>query len=325
MARTAAAPARPDLDRLRAATTEAGFEALLLTSAAARGHVLGAEHAVVVLTAAGTVAGGPDPAGTLRAAGAGTGPAGFEDDLPWEVFGRLSNTGITLRPAADLIFGELIRGADAEAAAELAAVGYTAVMDHLHVGMDVREITANVDRSLRRAGGLLGWYPPGAGVGSDLVTMHGHDPRTAQLTATSPLHYTLHPVLDGCQGFATATAILSKATPALRDTAESCSAATESLIAALRPGAPLRDGFAAAAREFGDRPGSSRIFALRGGSALPLGPSSELLGEPGTVLGVRATVAAPEGGAVELAETVLITGSGPQRLAKTPLRLVELY
>jgi peptidase M24-like protein len=315
---------RPDLDRLRAAMTDAGLEALLLTSAASCGHFLGAAPAVVV-TGTELVAG--DPVAALHAAGVGRGPIGCEDGLPWELSERLVKAGVALRRASDLVFGELIRGEPAAfaEAAELAAVGYTAVMDHLRVGMDVREITANVDRSLRRAGGRLGWFPPGAGAGSDLVTMHGHGPGTAQLTASSPLRYTLHPLLDGCQGFATATAVLSKAGPDLREAAESCSAATEALIAALRPGAPLRDGYVEAAREFGERPGTSRILALRGGSVLPLGSSSELEGRADTVLGVQVSVPGPDGGAVELAETVLVTEAGPRRLAKTPLRLVELY
>nr|WP_184778766.1 hypothetical protein [Amycolatopsis jiangsuensis] len=119
--------------------------------------------------------------------------------------------------------------------------------------------------------------------------------------------------------------MLSKARPALRAAGESCAAATEALIAAVRPGAPLREGYAAAAREFGDRPGTARILALRGGGALRLARSSEVPAEPGTVLGVHLAVEVPDGGAVELAETVLVTASGAEPLAKTPLRLVELY
>ncbi|GAA3569154.1 hypothetical protein GCM10022222_61670 [Amycolatopsis ultiminotia] len=307
---------------------------MLLTSEAGRRYVLGRDTgpvgAAVVLTVAGSVAEGPDAVEALSTAGVGTGPVGVEDDVPWALSGRLSDGGVSLRSASDVVFAELVRCTPEERAAfgeaaELAAVGYTAVMDHLHVGMDVREITANVDRSVRRAGGLLGWYPPGAGAGSDLVTVHGHDPRTARLTATSPIRYTLHPTAGGSQGLATATAVLCKAGPALRAAAESCSAATEALITALRPGKPLREGHAAAARELGDRPGTSRILALRGGSARCSPPSGEVCAGPDTVLGVHVTVGVPGGAAVELAETVLVTGAGPEPLAKTPLRLVELY
>ncbi|KAA9155996.1 M24 family metallopeptidase [Amycolatopsis acidicola] len=211
------------------------------------------------------------------------------------------------------------------AAAELAAVGYTAVMDHLRPGQDVREITANVDRSTRRAGGLLGWYPelaPGT-AGSDLVTLRGHDPATATLTAAEPVRYTLHPLLDGVQGYAAATAILSKASPPLRAAGEKCSAATDALLEALAPGAPLHTAYRAFDAEAADPQARCLIVALRGGAAEPL--PGDLVAEPGTVVGVRTTVPVPGGGAVEFAETVAITAGGAEPLAKTPLRLVELY
>lgn len=314
----------PDLDRLRASMAGAGFAALLLTSPAARAHVLPTGAPSVVLTAGGEVASGTS---ALQAV---DGPIGFEDDLSWDLFDRLSNAGKTLRPAADLVFAELAAYAAGEreaveAAAELATVGYTAVMDHLHVGMDVREIAANVDRSLRRAGGLLGWLPADATAGSDLVTVRGHDPATAKLTAESPVRYSLHPLSAGAQGYAAATAVLRKAGPALRDAGESCSAATEALIAAVRTGEPLRDGYAAAAQELGDRTATTRILALRGGGALALSTASAVTAQPGMVLGVRSEVAVPGGGAVELAGTVVVSDTGPELLTKTPLRLVELY
>ncbi|WP_281404791.1 hypothetical protein [Streptomyces malaysiensis] len=43
------------------------------------------------------------------------------------------------------------------------------------------------------------------------------------------------------------------------------------------------------------------------------------------VLGVRTEVPVPGRGAVELAETVVVTASGAEPRAGTPLRLVELY
>lgn len=91
-------------------------------------------------------------------------------------------------------------------------------------------------------------------------------------------------------------------------------------MAALRPGAPLRDGYEAA----GAVP--SAIVALRGGTASPALPrDSGVIAETGMALGVRTATAAPGGGAVELAATVAVTGSGAEPLTRTPLRLVELY
>ncbi|MBP8534599.1 M24 family metallopeptidase [Streptomyces sp. MK37H] len=346
------------LDRLREQLDKAGFAALVLTSPGGRRYALGrapglADGTAVLLTTEGTVtsaAGDLRDAITavLRAGGVAGGVVGADADLPWEVFGQVSEAGVRLRPAADLVFTELASSEPSElppvaAAADLAAVGYTAVMDHLHVGMDVRELSGNVDRSIRRAGGLLGWYEPyapygttGRAAGSDLVTVRGHDPGTARLTAGTPVRFVLHPLLEGVAGYAAATAVLGEPDGPLRAAGAACAAATASLLAALRPGAPLRDGCEAFDREafgceaFGreaaEHAAACRIVALRGGGAsLPLPRDSEVTAEPGMVLGIRTEVTVPGRGAVELAETVVLTDSGAEPQARTPLRLVELH
>jgi Xaa-Pro aminopeptidase len=333
------------LDQLRERMDKAGFSALLLTSPGACRRVLGSVPdsvggSAVVLTAGGRVVSVVDGdlsaaiIGALHAADVSDGEVGVDADLPWEVFREASSAGPRLRPAADLVFAELASCTADEvatfaAAADLAGVGYTAVMDHLHVGMDVRELSGNVDRSIRRAGGCLGWYDPvgtTGQAGSDLVTVRGHDPGTAKLTAETPVRYVLHPLLGGVAGYAGATAVLSKADPALRAAGETCAAATASLLAALRPGALIRDGYDAFGLEVGEQVATCRIVALRGGGATPALPrSSAVVAQSGMVLGIRTGIATPGGGAIELAETVVLTGSGADLLARTPLRLVELY
>ncbi|MCA1228845.1 M24 family metallopeptidase [Saccharopolyspora sp. 6M] len=224
--------------------------------------------------------------------------------------------------AAPTIDSDLTQVERAAAAAELAAVGYTAVTDHLHVGQDVREIAANVDRSTRRAGGLLGWFPelaPGT-AGCDLVTIHGHDPATARLTASEPVRYALHPLLDGVRGYAAATAVLSEPGAELRAAGEKCSAATKALLGALQPGALLRDAYRAFDDAARDRHAGCGIVALGEPTAVTLPRDDARVAEPGTVVGIRTRV-----GAIEFAETVLMTAAGAEPLAKTPLRLVELY
>ncbi|MFJ1750672.1 M24 family metallopeptidase [Streptomyces sp. NPDC088116] len=344
MATAATCQAGAGLDGLRGQLDKEGFTALVLTSPGGRRYALGsapglADGTAVLLTTDGTVvsaAGDLSSAITtaLGAAGVVGGVIGADADLPWEVFERLGDAGVLLRPAADVVFAELARCEPGElpafaAAAELAAVGYTAVMDHLRVGMDVRELSGNVDRSIRRAGGLLGWYDPygaNGAAGSDLVTVRGHDPGTALLTATSPLRYVLHPLLAGVAGYAAATAVLSKADGPLRAAGDTCAAATAALLAALRPGEPLREARAAFDREAEAHMAACRIVALRGGGASPpLLPDSTVIAEPGMVLGVRTEVVAPGRGSVELAETVVVTASGADPQAGTPLRLVELY
>ncbi|WNF01086.1 M24 family metallopeptidase [Streptomyces luomodiensis] len=344
MATAATHQATAALDRLRGRLDKAGFGALLLTSRTGRRYALGpvpgsADATAVLLTTDGTVASATGDlaaatAAALRAAGIAGGMVATEADLPPDVLGQTDGTGVRLRPAADLVFAELACCEPGEqpafaAAAELAAVGYTAVMDHLRVGMDVRELSGNVDRSVRRAGGLLGWYDPydaDGAAGTDLVTVRGHDPATARLTATVPLRYVLHPLLDGTAGYAAATAVLSKADGPLRTAGDVCAAATAALLAALRPGARLTDGYAAFEREAGGHGAACRLVALRGGGAsAPLPPDSAVVAEPGMVLGVRTGVQVPGRGAVELAETVALTAEGAEPQAGTPLRLVELY
>jgi Metallopeptidase family M24 len=345
VATAATSQAGTGLDRLREQMDKAGLAALLLTTPGGRRYALGpaldlADGTAILLTTEGTmVSADGDPfaaiTAALRAGGVADGAVGVDADPPWEVSVQLSNSGIRPRPAADLLFSELASCEPGElpafaAAADLAGVGYTAVMDHLHVGMDVRELSGNVDRSIRRAGGLLGWYDPygtyGRAAGSDLVTVRGHDPDTARLTAGIPVRYVLHPLLKGFAGYCAATAVLSKADGPLRAAGAVCAAATASLLAALRPGAPLREGYEAFDREAGEHLAASRIVALRGGgAALSLPRDSTVVAQPGMVLGVRTGVAVPSSGAVELAETVVVTASGAEPQARTPLRLVELY
>lgn len=342
MAKAATHQAPAGLDRLRGQLDKAGYAGLLLTSPTGRRYATApgsADATAVLLTTDGTVAsamGGLSAAtaAALHATGVADGVVATEADLPPDVLGPAAGTGVRLRPAADLVFAELACCEPGElpafaAAADLAAVGYTAVMDHLRVGMDVRELSGNVDRSVRRAGGLLGWYDPyGAdgAAGTDLVTVRGHDPATARLTAATPVRYVLHPLLDGAAGYAAATAVLSKADGPLRTAGDVCAAATAALLAALRPGAPLTDGYAAFEREAGEHRAACRLVALRGGGAsLPLRPDSTVVAEPGMVLGVRTEVQVPGRGAVELAETVALTAEGAEPRAGTPLRLVELY
>ncbi|MFD7500727.1 M24 family metallopeptidase [Streptomyces sp. NPDC059850] len=351
MATAATSQAGAGLDRLREQMDKAGLTALLLTSPGGRRHVLGsapglADAAAVLLTTDGTVVSVADGdlTAALNAGGVAHGAVGVDAAPPWEVSGQADATGIRLRPAADLLFAELASCEPGElpgfaAAADLAAVGYTAVMDHLCVGMDVRELSGNVDRSIRRAGGLLGWYDPYGGdgggggggtddraAGTDLVTVRGHDPGTARLITGTPVRYVLHPLLEGVAGYAAASAVLGKPDGPLRAAGDSCGAATASLLAALRPGDPLRTGYEAFDREAAGHTSACRIVTLRGGAAAPPLPrDSTVAAQPGMVLGVRTKVAVPGGGAVELAETVVVTASGAEPQARTPLRLVELY
>ncbi|MEK8169771.1 hypothetical protein NKH77_08055 [Streptomyces sp. M19] len=190
-------------------------------------------------------------------------------------------------------------------------------MDHLHVGMDVRELSGNVDRSVRRAGGLLGGTTRTARAGRTARTGRGQRPgdrprprpATARLTATSPLRYVLHPLLAGSRVRRRERRAQQGRRPA----------------ACRRRHVRRRDGRAAGGAASGarsptptprstGRPASTGrpvgSWAARRRASLPLADDSAVIAEPGMVLGVRTEVVVPGRGAVELAETVLLTSSG---------------
>jgi peptidase M24-like protein len=215
---------------------------------------------------------------------------------------------------------------DMVAAADLADIGYTAVMDHLYVGMPVQELADNVARSTRRAGGEFGWHAPagadGPVAGSDLVSVRGFD-ADLRLTATTPVRFALHPVLRGQAGYAATTAVLSKADPSLRALGELAAEATRAMVGAIRPGEPLREAYEAfratvRTSSVAVRSAGPRIFPLAEG-----GPGPEL--PPDGAVGISGALVAADGRAVEFGGVVLVSDSGADLVTRTPVRLVELY
>jgi hypothetical protein len=347
------------LSGLRERMAKDGLDALLLASEPARRHALvcadvdpadavGDPLLLVSTSGALTLVDPADAGVEVARAMERLGPSGLlgtDPDLPGRLQSELAERlRERPRPAGDLLFAELACSSPEQragllAAASLADVGYTAVMDHLYVGQPVQEIADNVTRSTRRAGGGSGWAPPrraaDPAAGSGLVTVRGFD-ADERLTATVPVRYVLHPLLDGHAGFAAATALLSEPDPTLRALGELAASAFRTAVAALRPGELLVDGPRAfhAAVQRGSVQGSTleprsarhRVFTLAGGSAGPeLQRDSTVAAEAGMVLGVDAALVAGDGRVVEFGGVVVVSEVAADLVTITPTRLVELY
>ena len=131
-------------------------------------------------------------------------------------------------------------------AANLADIGYTAVVDRLHPELRVLEIVRNVDRSLRSAGGG-GWWSPledEAGTTADssyphasIAVLLGRRRESGVLDRGEPLPFALYPLSECYAGAAGTTVVLSEPGAELRSRASLLTDALHAVVAAVRPGA----------------------------------------------------------------------------------------
>lgn len=225
------------------------------------------------------------------------------------------------------------------AAANLADIGYTAVVDRLTPDLRVLELVRNVDRSLRSAGGGGFWSPHEDDAGltadvhyprSDILALLGRRPETGVLERAAPLPFALYPLSEGYAGAAGTTAVLSPPSAELRSRAELLSDAVQAAIDAIRPGASAGDvhaAFASVARRASEEAASQTVgYGIGTGIARPLlvaGSRDEIA--PSTAVSVRASLAGDDGEPpVAYQTTVLVTASGAEVLNIVPLRLIEL-
>jgi len=225
-------------------------------------------------------------------------------------------------------------------AANLADIGYTAVVDRMHPDLRVLEIVRNVDRSLRAAGGG-GWWSPledDAGVTADslyphssIATFLGRRAETGVLDRAEPLPFALYPLSEVYAGAAGTTIVLAEPSAELRSRASLLTDAIGASIAAARPGATGQDvqaAFAGAvAGRVPDRVASQSVgYSLGTGVGRPhLAAGSRDALEPGSVLSIRASLPGETGAPVAYQTTIVITPTGNDVLNIVPLRLIELY
>lgn len=248
--------------------------------------------------------------------------------------------------AAEKILNEAMRLKDDDevrrlrAAADLADIGYTAVVDRMTPELRVYEIVRNVDRSLRRAGGGGAWSPleDAAGVTragyyptGSIATLLGRHVETGVLDPAQPLPFALYPLSENYTGAAGTTIVFQTPGPLLRSLAEVLSDATEAAIAAIRPGVRADEVFAAHRKSLQGTVSPDRLdpvigYSVGTGIGRPLiSASSRDVLEPGMVLSVRSAIAREQDPGIAFQTTVLVTETGRERLNIVPLRLIELH
>lgn len=225
-------------------------------------------------------------------------------------------------------------------AADLADIGYTAVVDRMTPELRVYEIVRNVDRSLRRAGGGEFWSPleHAAGVtragyypARSIATLLGRHEETGVLDPSQPLPFALYPLSENYTGTAGTTIVFETPGPLLRSLADALSDATETALAAIRPGVRADEVFAIHRRALQGTVSPDRLdpvigYSVGTGLARPLlSATSEEVLEPGMALSVRTAIAREQGPGIAFQTTVLVTETGNERLNIVPLRLIELH
>jgi Xaa-Pro aminopeptidase len=225
-------------------------------------------------------------------------------------------------------------------AANLADIGYTAVVDRMTPELRVYEIVRNVDRSLRRAGGGDAWSPleHAAGVTrasqfpkNSLVTLLGRTPETGELDPAQPLPFALYPLSELYTGAAGTTIVFTPPSPSLKSTADALSAAAEAAIAAVAPGVRADEVFAAYKQGLQGAIAADRLNPVIGysvgtgvGRPLVTAGSEDVL-EPGMAISIRTAASHEQGPGVGYQTTLLVTETGHERLNIVPQRLIHLY
>ncbi|MFK0009637.1 M24 family metallopeptidase [Paenarthrobacter sp. NPDC090520] len=225
-------------------------------------------------------------------------------------------------------------------AANLADIAYTAVVDRMTPELRAYEIVRNVDRSLRSAGGGDAWSPleHSAGVTrashfpkNSLVTLLGRVPETGVLDPGQPLPFALYPLSRLYTGAAGTTIVFEQPSASLKSAADALSAATEAAIAAVAPGVRADEVYAAYKRGLQGAVAPERLdpvigYSVGTGVGRPLlsAGSSDVL-EPGMALSIRTAASLDGGPGIAFQSTVLVTGSGHERLNIVPQRLIHLY
>ncbi|HKU35452.1 MAG TPA: M24 family metallopeptidase [Paenarthrobacter sp.] len=225
-------------------------------------------------------------------------------------------------------------------AANLVDIAYTAVVDRMTPELRAYEIVRNVDRSLRSAGGGDAWSPLEHAAGitrashfpkNSLVTLLDRIPETGVLHRGEPLPFALYPLSHLYTGAAGTTIVFEPPSASLKNAADALSAATEAAIAAVAPGVRADEVYAAYKRGLGGAIAPGHLDPVIGysvgtgvGRPLLAAGSGDVL-EPGMALSIRTAAAREHGPGIAFQSTVLVTGSGHERLNIVPQRLIHLY
>ncbi len=209
------------------------------------------------------------------------------------------------------------------AAARVAQVGYTAVIDRMTPQLSFDRISANVLRSVGAAGGEATTLPalserlsPSWQRGA--VILLDEDQLDGELGTRGTLAFAISVAVDGLVGAAGATAVLHDPSAALTKTASELAQGLQSALDAVRIGfgpAELRAAFARRHAE------TSLILLRLADAATPLTDDERFAEGDIIAIGAHAQTA---DGAILFLTSVLIDASGGTRLDQLPLRLIVL-
>lgn len=224
-------------------------------------------------------------------------------------------------------------------AADLADIGYTAVVDRMHPELRVLEIVRNVDRSLRAAGGG-GWWSPledhavtadSLYPHSSIMTLLGRGRESGVLDPVEPLPFALYPLSEVYAGAVGTTVVLTPPSERLRSRAALLTEALHAAVAAIRPGVSggeVHAAFAAALGDDVDGHVANQVvgYSIGTGAGRPLltAGSRDVL-PPGSVVTVRGSLPGDSAAPVAYQTTVVVTETGNDVLNIVPMRLIELY
>lgn len=331
----------------------------------------GMEHARREATAERLEAGGglEQVAETLIAAGVVGGALGVEMDvLPARLYGRLQEAfpGWTLEDVSSHVLAQRMVKDEQELAATrraaaVADAGHAALPPALAPGVSELELAAEVEAAMRRAG-HEGYQPlryPGArggGVlvasGENLTVRGGHGlvitgqglssgtpygPSRRQVRRGDLVMLDIGATYDGYTADASRTFVVGRAEAAQEALFEVALSTEETILAAIRPGVPVAEVYAAA--EGVVARGASPHFAP-GDLALPgfvghgvgleideppvIRDGDPTLLEVGMTLAVEVEVNAPAAGLMaKVEDTVVVETDGPNVLTAAPRRLIE--
>lgn len=244
--------------------------------------------------------------------------------------------GVSLRPA-DSILSSLARfpGLEAlpslERAAEIADIGFSAILEKARVGMAGHELAAEVEYAMRAQGAEDNFGMVTASEHSHCA----HPPSNRKLKEGDIIIAEITPALDGHFVQLCRTATLGTPAPLVREKFAILEEAMERSLEKVRPGTKVGEVSQVMNRVFTSygyekycRPPYMRVRGHGlGFLSMPfpeIVDENEAVIEPGMCFVVHPNQYIPETGYLMLGDTVWVEKDGPRRLTRTPMKLFSI-
>ncbi len=223
--------------------------------------------------------------------------------------------------------GEIQRIREAVAVAEQA---FAHVRDTIRHQQSEKQVADELEHQIRLGGGTCGAFPSIVGVGPRAALPHGRPDETSRLGDYDFVLIDWGARRAGYHSDLTRVLVTGKLSPQLEALYELVLAAQQAAIAAIRPGAIMKDVDAAAREVIADA-GYSREFnhALGHGIGLAIHELPRLAPEQnrplaaGMVVTVEPGVYLPNWGGIRIEDDVLVTPDGHEVLTRVPKTLAD--